>query len=120
MSESFTKMSGDMVNLRKDLTDLRESFCRKMKELKGMMASIINSRPILKRGSLKHKKEKSSGMENGSSSDETGTHPSVQESKSWDSMCESDGEAHCKQCAARTAIAKNNISKLVLEGTDVY
>jgi predicted nucleic acid-binding Zn-ribbon protein len=31
MTASFTKMSGDMVNLRKDLSDLGESVGRQMK-----------------------------------------------------------------------------------------
>jgi predicted nucleic acid-binding Zn-ribbon protein len=31
MTDSFTKMSGDMVNLRKDLSDLSESVGRQMK-----------------------------------------------------------------------------------------
>jgi predicted nucleic acid-binding Zn-ribbon protein len=34
MTDSFTKMSGDMVNLRKDLSDLSESVGRQMQELK--------------------------------------------------------------------------------------
>jgi hypothetical protein len=34
MTDSFTKMSGDMVNLRKDFSDLSESVGRQMKELK--------------------------------------------------------------------------------------
>jgi hypothetical protein len=34
MTDSFTKMSGDMVNLRKYLSDLSESVVRQMKELK--------------------------------------------------------------------------------------
>jgi hypothetical protein len=34
MTDSLTKMSGDMVNLRKDLSDLSESVGRQMKELK--------------------------------------------------------------------------------------
>jgi hypothetical protein len=33
MTDSFTKMSGDMVNLRKYLSDLSESVGRQMKEL---------------------------------------------------------------------------------------
>jgi peptidoglycan hydrolase CwlO-like protein len=51
MTESFTKMSGDMVNLRKVLRDLSESFGRQIKELKGMTTSLINSRPAPTRGS---------------------------------------------------------------------
>jgi hypothetical protein len=47
-------------------------------------------------------------MENGSSSDETDTRPSIHALKSWDSMCESDGENHLKQRAARPAIANDN------------
>jgi hypothetical protein len=80
-------MSGDMVNQQKYLTDLSESFSRKMKELKGTMASLINSRPAPTRGLPKRKKVRSNGTENGSSSDETGTHPSTQALKSWDKMC---------------------------------
>jgi hypothetical protein len=38
MTDSFTKMSGDMVNLRKDLSDLSGSVGRKMKELKEIMS----------------------------------------------------------------------------------
>jgi hypothetical protein len=64
-TESFTKISGNMVNLRKDLSDLSESFGRKMKELKGVMASLINSRPAPTMGSPKRKKGKSSVTENG-------------------------------------------------------
>jgi hypothetical protein len=41
MMDSFTKMSGDMVNLRKDLSDLSESVGRQMKELKEMMSSLM-------------------------------------------------------------------------------
>jgi hypothetical protein len=70
-------MSGDMVNLRKDLSDLSESVVRQMKELKEMISSLINIRLITKRGSPKRKKGNSSGTEHGSSSDETGTHPSI-------------------------------------------
>jgi hypothetical protein len=44
MPESFTKMSGVMVNLRKYLSYLSESFGRQMIELKEMMSSLINSR----------------------------------------------------------------------------
>jgi hypothetical protein len=62
-------MSGDMVNLQKDLSDLSESVALQMKELKEMMSSLINSRLIPKRGSPKRKKGKSSGTEHGSSSD---------------------------------------------------
>jgi hypothetical protein len=39
MTDSFTKMSSNMVNLRKDLSDLSESVGRQMKELKEMMFS---------------------------------------------------------------------------------
>jgi hypothetical protein len=120
MNEYFTNMSGDMVNLRKDLSDLSESVGRQMKELKEMISSLINSRLVPTMGSPKRKKGKSSGTEHGSSSDETGTHPSIQASKSWDSMCESDGESHRKQRAALPAIANNNSATSVLLGTDVY
>jgi hypothetical protein len=120
MTESFKKVSGDVVNLRKYMTDLSKSFGRQMKELKGMMDSIINSRTDPTRGSPKRKKGKSSGAEKGSSSDETRTHPSILESKSWDSMCESDGESHRNQRAARPAISTNIIAMLVLGGTVVY
>jgi predicted nucleic acid-binding Zn-ribbon protein len=61
MTDSFTKMSGDMVNLRKDLSDLSESVGQQMKELKEMMSSLITSRTIPSRGSPKRKKGKSSG-----------------------------------------------------------
>jgi hypothetical protein len=81
MTDSFTKMSGDMVNLRKDLSDLSESVGRQMKELKEMMSSLINSRLIPMRGSPKRKKGKSSGTEHGLSSDETGTRPPIHASK---------------------------------------
>jgi hypothetical protein len=109
-----------MVNLRKDLSDLSERIGRQMKELKEMISSLINSRSIPTRGSPKRKKGKSSSTEHGSSSDETGTRPSSHASKSWDSICESDGENHCKQRAARPAIANDNSATTVLVGTDVY
>jgi DNA anti-recombination protein RmuC len=83
MTDSFTKMSGDMVNLRKDLSDLSESVGRKMKELKEIMSSLINSRTIPSRGSPKRKKGKSSGTEHGSSSDETGSRNQTHASKYW-------------------------------------
>jgi hypothetical protein len=120
MTDSFTKMSGGMLNLRKDLSDLSESVGRQMKELKEMMSSLINSRLIPKRVSPKRKKGKSSGTEHESSSDETGTRPSIHALKSWDSMCESDGENHRKQRAARPSIANDNSETSVLVGTDVY
>jgi hypothetical protein len=53
-------MSGDVVNLPKDLSDLSESVGRQMKELKEMMSLLINSRTIPSRGSPKRKKGKSS------------------------------------------------------------
>jgi DNA anti-recombination protein RmuC len=96
MTDSFTKMSGDMVNLQKYLSDLSESVGRKMKELTEIMSSLINSRLIPTRSHQNEEKGKSSGTEHGSSSDETGTHPSIHASKSWDSMCESDGATHGK------------------------
>jgi hypothetical protein len=65
ITESFTKMSGDMVDLRKYLSDLSGSVGRQMKELKEMMSSLINSRKIPSRGSPKRKKGKSSGTEHG-------------------------------------------------------
>jgi hypothetical protein len=120
MTETFTKMSGDMVNLRKYLSDLSESVGRQMKELNEIMYSLINSRIIPTRGSPKRKKGKSNGTEPGSSSDETGTHPSIHALKSWDSICESDGENHHKQGTARPAIANDNSAMSVLVGTDVY
>jgi hypothetical protein len=120
MTDSFTKMSGDMVNLRKDLSDLSESVGRQMKELKEMMSSLINNRTIPSRGSPKRKKGKSSGTEHGSSSDETGSRNQIHASKSWDSMCESDGDNHRKQRLARPSIANDNSTMSVLEGTDVY
>jgi hypothetical protein len=52
MTDSCTKMSGDMVKLQKKLSDLSESVGRQMKELKEMMSSFINSRLIPTRGSL--------------------------------------------------------------------
>jgi hypothetical protein len=72
MTDSFTKMSGDMVNLRKDLIDLSKSVGRQMQELKEMMSSLINSRLIPTRESPKRKNGKSSGTGHGSSSDKTG------------------------------------------------
>jgi hypothetical protein len=95
MTDSFTKMSGDMINLRKDLSDLSESVGRQMKELKEMMSSLINSRTIPSRGSPKRKKGKSSGTEHGSSSNETGSRNQIHFSKSWDSMCESQAAPSC-------------------------
>jgi uncharacterized protein YPO0396 len=56
MNDSFTRMSVNMVNLRKYLSDLSESVGRQMKELKKMMSSLINSRSIPTRGSPKRKK----------------------------------------------------------------
>jgi hypothetical protein len=56
MTDSFTKMSGDKVNLRKDLSYLSESVGQQMKELKEMMSSLINSRTIPSRGLPKRKK----------------------------------------------------------------
>jgi hypothetical protein len=50
MTDLFTKMSGDMVNLRKYLYDLSESVGRKMKELKEMTSSLINSSTLPSRG----------------------------------------------------------------------
>jgi hypothetical protein len=120
MTDSFTKMSGDMVNLRKYLSDLSESVGRRMKELKEMMSSLINSRKNPSRGSPKRKKGKSSGTEHGSSSDETGSRNNICASKSSDSMCESDGNNHRKQRLARPAIVNDNSATSVLEGTDVY
>jgi hypothetical protein len=120
MTDSFTKMSGDMVNLRKDLSDLSESVGRQIIELKEMMSLLINSRLNPTRGSPKRKKGKSSGTEQGSSSDETGTRPSIHESKSWDIMCQSDGENHRKQRAERPTIANHNSATSVLVGTDMY
>jgi hypothetical protein len=69
MTDSFMKMSDGKFNLRKDLMDLSESFGRHMKELKGVMALLINSRPSPTRVSPKYKKGKSSRTENRSSSD---------------------------------------------------
>jgi hypothetical protein len=91
-----------------------------MKKLKEMMSSLINSRTITSRGSPKSKKGKSSGTEHGSSSDKTGSHNQIHASKSWDSMCESDGYNHRKQRLARPAIANGNSTTSGLEGTDVY
>jgi hypothetical protein len=91
-----------------------------MKELKEMMSLLINSRLNPTRGSPKQKKGKSSGTEHGSSSYETGTGPSIHASKSWDIMCESDGENDRKQRAARPDIANDNSATSVLVGTDVY
>jgi hypothetical protein len=120
MTELFSKMSGDMVNLLKDLSDLIESVGRQMKELKDMMSSLINSRNIASRGSPKRKKGKSSGTEHGSSSDESGSRNKIHASKSWDSMCEYYGENHRKQLLARPAISNDNSATSVLEGTDAY
>jgi hypothetical protein len=50
MKDSFTKMSGDMVNLRKDLSDLSECVGRQMKELK-TVRSPREARQKGKRGS---------------------------------------------------------------------
>jgi hypothetical protein len=109
-----------MVNLRKDLSDLSESVGRQMKELKEMMSSLINSRQIPSRGLPKSKKGKSSGTEHGSSSDETGSRNQIHTSKSWDSMCEYDGDNYRKQRSARPDITNDNSTTSVLEGTDVY
>jgi hypothetical protein len=120
MTDSFTKISGDMVNLRKDLSDLSESVGRQMKELKEMMSSLINNRTLPSRGSSKMKKGKSSGTEHGSSSDETGSRKHIHASKSWDSMCESDDDNHQKQRSVRPAIANDNSATSFREGTDVH
>jgi hypothetical protein len=120
MTDSFTKMSGDMVNLRKDLSDLSESVGRQMQELKEMISSLINSRLVPTRESPKRKKGKSSGTEHGSSSDETGSRPPIHASKSWDSMCESDGDNQRKQRLVRPAIANGNRATSALVGTAVY
>jgi hypothetical protein len=84
------------------------------------MSLLINSRTIISRGSPKRKKGKSSGTEHGPSSDETGSRNHIHASKSWDSMCESDGDNHRKQRISRQAIANDNSATSVLEGTDVY
>jgi hypothetical protein len=84
------------------------------------MSSLINIRLNPTRGLLKRKKGKSSRTEHGSSSDETSTRPSIHASKSWDSMCESDGENHPKQRAVRPAIVNYNGAASVLVETDVY
>jgi hypothetical protein len=120
MTDSFTKMSGGMVNLRKYLSYLSGSVERQMKELKEMMPSLINSRKIPSRGSPKREKGKSSETEHGSSSDETGSRNQINASKSWDIMCESDGDNHRKQRLARPAIANDNSATSVLEGTAMY
>jgi hypothetical protein len=120
ITESFKKMSGDMVNLQKYLSDLSESVGRQMKELKEMMSSLIKGRLVPKRGLPKHKKGKSSGTEHGSSSDETGTHPSIQASKSWERMRESEGESHRKQRASCPDISNNNSATSFLIRTDMY
>jgi hypothetical protein len=76
--DSFTKMSGNIVNLRKDLSGLRKRVVRKMKELKEIMSSLINSRLIPKRGLTKRKKGKLSGTEHGLSSyKHTSINPSI-------------------------------------------
>jgi hypothetical protein len=114
MTDSFTKMIGDMVNLRKDLSDLIESVGQQMKKIQEMRSSLINSRTIPSRGSPKRKNGKSSGAEHGSSSDETGSRNQIDASKSWDSMCESDGDNHRKQRLARPAIVNDNSAMSVL------
>jgi hypothetical protein len=120
MTDSFTKMSGDMVNLRKDLSDLSESVGRQMKELNEMMSLLLNNSTLPSRGSSKRKKDKSSGTEHGSSSDETGSRKHTHASKAWDSMCESDDDNHRKQLSARPAIANDNSTTSVRDGTDVH
>jgi hypothetical protein len=84
------------------------------------MSSLINSRTIPSRGSPKRKKGKSSGTEQGSSSDETDSRNQIHASKSWDSMCEYDGNNHRNQRLERPAIANDNSATSVLEGTDVH
>jgi Sec-independent protein translocase protein TatA len=113
-------MSGDMVNLRKDLSDLSENVGRQMKELKEMMSSLLNNSTLPLRGSSKRKNGKSSGTEHGSSSDETGSRKHIHTSKSWDSMCESDDDNHRNQRSARPAIANDNSATSVRDGTDVH
>jgi hypothetical protein len=97
MTDSLTKMSGDIVNLRKDLSDLSESVGQQMKELKEIMSSLINNSTLPSRGLSKRGKGKSSGAEHGSSSDETGSRKHIHASKSWDSMCESDDDNYRNQ-----------------------
>jgi hypothetical protein len=120
MTDSFTKMSGDMVNLRKDLSALSENVGRQMKELKEIMSSLINNSRLPSICSSKRKKGNSSGTEHGSSSDETGSLKHIHASKSWDSMCESDDDNHRKQRSARPNIANDNSATSVREGTDMY
>jgi hypothetical protein len=109
-----------MVNLRKDLSDMSESVGRQMKELKVMISSLINNSTLPSIGLSKRKKGKSSGTEHGLSSDETGSRKHIHDSKSWDSMCESDDDNHRKQRSARPSIANDNSTTPVREGTDVY
>jgi hypothetical protein len=116
MTDSFTKMSGDMVKLRKDLSDLSESVGRKMKGLKEMMSSLLNNSTLPSRGSSKRKKGKSSGTEHGSSPDETGSRKHIHASKSWDGMCESDDDNHRKQRSALPAISNDNSAMSVRRG----
>jgi hypothetical protein len=99
---------------------MSESVGRQMKELNEMMSSLINNITLPLRGSSKREKGKSSGTAHGSSSDETGSRKHIHASKSWDSMCESDGDNHRKQRSVRPAIANDNSATSVLEGTDVY
>jgi hypothetical protein len=120
MTDLLTKTSSDMVKLRKDLSNLSESVGRKMKELKKMISSLTNSKTIPSRGLPKRKEGKYSGTEHGSSSDETGSRNQIHASKSWDSMCESDGDNHLKQRLARPAVSNNNSAMSVMEGTDMY
>jgi hypothetical protein len=56
MTDSFTKMSGDMVNLRKDLSDLSESVGRQMQQLKEMMSSLLNNSTLPSRGLSKRER----------------------------------------------------------------
>jgi hypothetical protein len=79
-----------------------------MKEIKEMISSLINSRTVTSRGSPKRKKGKSSGTEQWSSSDGTGSRNPIHISKSWDIMCEYDGDNHRKQRLSRPAIANVN------------
>jgi hypothetical protein len=41
MTDSFTKMSGDMVILRKDFSDLSENVSQQIKELKEMIPDLF-------------------------------------------------------------------------------
>jgi hypothetical protein len=111
-------MSGDMVNLRKDLSDLSESVGRQIKQLKEMMSSFLTAEKFPREA--REKGKRGCLVELNMGHHLTRPAHTIRSSKSWDGMCEYDGDSHRKQRLARPAIANDNSTTSVLEGTDVY